>query len=143
MTRTDAVEAIGRKYEIPYGSLVSGLGALVVALFVASLAIGYLPVDLWQGFRDALKGEWTAPALVLVELRVPRALLGTLVGFSLGLTGAAMQGLLRNPLAEPGIIGVSGSAALGAVIVFYFGAAGAITLALPLGGVAGAIVATF
>src|SRR5262245_54738949 len=142
MTRTDAVEATGLKYEIPYGSLVTGLGVLVAILFGASLAIGYLPVDLWQGVRDLWRGEWTAPALVLVELRVPRALLGCLVGFSLGLTGAAMQGLMRNPLAEPGIIGVSGAAALGAVVVFYFGLAGFLSLALPLGGIAGAILAT-
>src|SRR5215475_3338467 len=142
MTRTDAVEATGRKYDIPYGSLVTGLGVLVAILFVASLAIGYLPVDLWQGAADAWRGEWTAPALVLVELRVPRALLGSLVGFSLGLTGAAMQGLLRNPLAEPGIIGVSSTAALGAVVVFYFGLSGVFLLALPLGGVVGAMVAT-
>ena len=67
---------------------------------------------------------------------MPRALLGALVGFSLGITGAAMQGLLRNPLAEPGVTGVSGAAALGAVIVFYFGLAGTVPLALPLGGVA-------
>jgi iron complex transport system permease protein len=142
MTRTDAVEATGRKYEIPYGSLVTGLGVLVAILFGASLAIGYVPIDLWQGARDLWRGEWTPPALVLVELRVPRALLGCLVGFSLGLTGAAMQGLLRNPLAEPGIIGVSSTAALGAVAVFYFGLSGVFLLALPLGGVVGAMVAT-
>ena len=53
-----------------------------------------------------------------------------------------MQGLLRNPLAEPGIIGISGAAAFGAVTIFYFGLAGALSLALPLGGVAGAAVAT-
>jgi iron complex transport system permease protein len=107
------------------------------------LAIGYLPVDLAQGARDLWNGEVTPPALVLLELRLPRALLGCLVGFSLGLTGAALQGLLRNPLAEPAIIGISGSAALGAVSVFYFGLAGMLPLALPLGGVAGAAVATF
>jgi len=142
MTRTDAVEATGRKFDVPYGFLVTGLGVLVVILFVASLAIGYLPVDLWQGAADAWRGEWTAPALVLVELRLPRALLGVIVGFSLGITGAALQGLLRNPLAEPGIIGVSTMASLGAVIIFYFGLSGAFLLALPLGGVAGAMVAT-
>src|SRR5262245_11398980 len=142
MTRTDAVEATGRKFDVPYGFLVTGLGVLVVILFGASLTIGYLPVDLWQGAADAWRGEWTPPALVLVELRLPRALLGCLVGFSLGLCGAALQGLLRNPLAEPGIIGVSSMASLGAVIVFYFGLSGVFLLALPLGGVAGAMVAT-
>ena len=85
----------------------------------------------------------TLAALVLVELRLPRALLGCFVGFSLGISGAALQGLMRNPLAEPGIIGVSGAAAFGAVAVFYFGLAGALSLALPLGGIAGAAVATF
>jgi iron complex transport system permease protein len=142
MTRTDVVGTTERKFELTYASLVAGLGVLVVILFGASLAIGYLPIDLWQGVSDLWRGEWTAPALVLVELRLPRALLGCLVGFSLGLTGAAMQGLLRNPLAEPGIIGVSSTAALGAVAVFYFGLSGALSLALPLGGVAGAAVAT-
>ena len=58
---------------------------------------------------------------ILLELRLPRALLGLMVGATLGLSGAALQGLLRNPLAEPGIVGVSSSAALGAVIVYYFG----------------------
>jgi iron complex transport system permease protein len=142
MTRTDAVEVAGQRHEIPYSSLVTGLAVLVAILFGASLTIGYLPVDLWQGAADAWRGEWTSPALVLVELRVPRAVLGCLVGFSLGLTGAAMQGLLRNPLAEPGIIGVSSTAALGAVVVFYFGLSGVFLLALPLGGVVGAMVAT-
>ena len=69
---------------------------------------------------------------------MPRALLGALVGFSLGLTGAAMQGYLRNPLADPGVLGVSAAAALGAVVVFYAGLAGSFSLALPLGGIAGA-----
>src|SRR5262245_16257540 len=142
MTRAETIESTDRKFDVPYRFVVSGLSILVVLLFGASLAIGYLPVDLWQGLKDLWKGEWTPPALVLLELRLPRALLGCLVGFSLGATGAAMQGLLRNPLAEPATIGVSGAAALGAVTVFYFGLSGAISLALPIGGVAGATAAT-
>jgi iron complex transport system permease protein len=59
--------------------------------------------------------------LIMHEIRLPRALLAALVGFSLGVSGAALQGFLRNPLAEPGIIGVSASAALGAVLMFYTG----------------------
>ena len=123
-------------------TLVACLSVLVAILLLASLAIGYVSLDLWQATRDALGGERTLAALVLVELRLPRALLGCLVGFSLGITGAALQGLMRNPLAEPGIIGISGAAAFGAVLVFYFGLAGALSLALPLGGIAGAAVAT-
>jgi iron complex transport system permease protein len=128
---------------LPYRALVLGLAVLVILLFAASLAIGYVSLDLRQAARDVLAQKPTLAALVLIELRLPRALLGGLVGFSLGITGAAMQGLMRNPLAEPGIIGVSGAAALGAVTTFYFGLAGALSLALPLGGVAGAIAATF
>ena len=75
------------------------------------------------------------------EIRLPRTLLGALIGATLGLAGAALQGLLRNPLAEPGLIGVSGGAAFGAVVMFYSGAAAAFPLALPLGGMAGALVA--
>lgn len=126
----------------PYGALIGGLSASIVALFSVSLAIGYAPLDVPQGISDALAGRATLAAIVLTELRLPRALLGGLVGFSLGLTGAAMQGLMRNPLAEPGIIGVSGTAALGAVTTYYFGFASALSLALPLGGVGGAFAAT-
>jgi iron complex transport system permease protein len=126
-----------------YAGLVGALLALTAMLFIVSLSIGYAPLDLGQAFGDLFNGRPTLASLVLTELRVPRAVLGALVGFSLGITGAAMQGLLRNPLADPGITGVSGSAALGTVIVFYFGLASAVPLALPLGGVLGAIVATF
>lgn len=122
-------------------AVIAILGVAVVALTFASTAIGYAPFDLPAAFADLVAGRTTLPALVLWELRVPRALLGALVGFSLGLTGAAMQGYLRNPLADPGILGVSSAAALGAVVVFYGGFAATMSLALPLGGIAGAGVA--
>ena len=121
--------------------LVPALSALVLALTLASVAIGYAALDLPAALADLLAGRTTLPALVLWELRIPRALLGALVGFSLGLTGAVMQGYLRNPLADPGILGISSAAALGAVIVFYGGLAGSLSLALPLGGIAGAALA--
>lgn len=65
----------------------------------------------------------TAEMIVLVmrEIRLPRALLALLIGASLGLSGAALQGYLRNPLAEPGLLGVSASASFGAVIAIYSG----------------------
>lgn len=117
------------------------LGLLVLVLTVASIAVGYAPFDVPAAAGDLLAGRATLPALVLWELRLPRAVLGSLVGFSLGLTGAAMQGYLRNPLADPGILGISSAAALGAVVVFYGGFAASLSLALPLGGIAGAAVA--
>lgn len=128
--------------EVSYGGLIAVLLLLVAALSAASVAIGYAPFDLGAGLADLLAGQDTLPALILAELRLPRAIMGVMTGFTLGLAGAAMQGLLRNPLAEPGVIGVSGAAALGAVLVFYTGLAGAFTLALPLGGITGALLAT-
>jgi iron complex transport system permease protein len=68
-------------------------------------------------------------------------LLALLIGGTLGLCGAALQGLLRNPLAEPGLLGASSGAALGAVLVFYFGFAAADSLILPIGAVAGSLTA--
>jgi iron complex transport system permease protein len=143
MTQVAVIGALERERLSSHRLLVTGLSILVLLLTVSSLSIGYAPLDVKKALLDVLGGRHTRGALVLVELRLPRALLGGLVGFSLGMTGAAMQGLMRNPLAEPGIIGVSGCAALGAVITFYFGLAGAFSFALPLGGIAGAFGATF
>lgn len=68
-----------------------------------------------------MTGEYSAAAMVIGEIRLPRTLLSLAVGAALGLSGAALQGLLRNPLAEPGLTGASQGAALGAATVFYFG----------------------
>ena len=127
---------------LSYPALVALLLVAAMAALIGSMAVGYAPLDIGAAARDVLHGNHTLSALVLVQLRVPRAVLGALVGFSLGITGAAMQGLLRNPLADPGITGVTSAASLGAVVVFYFGLAGALPLALPLGGIAGAGLAT-
>lgn len=123
-------------------TLVALLAGATLAMLIGSMAVGYAPLDLGAALSDAVAGRKSLPALVLVELRLPRALLGALVGFSLGLAGAAMQGLLRNPLAEPGILGISSAASFGAVIVFYTGLSASFALALPLGGIAGAMLAT-
>jgi len=124
-----------------YRGLVAVLSLGTLAMTVLSLFIGYARLDVPQALSDAANGVRSLPALVLIELRLPRALLGCFVGFSLGITGAAMQGLLRNPLAEPGVIGVSGAAAFGAVCAFYSGFASLFALALPVGGIMGAILA--
>jgi iron complex transport system permease protein len=111
--------------------------ALGVALaFAASLAIGRGSDGATFGF-----GGPDLSAIILREIRLPRTLLALLVGGTLGLCGAALQGLLRNPLAEPGLLGASSGAAFGAVIVLYFGLAGAASLLLPIGAVCGSLVA--
>ena len=127
--------------EVAYGPLLAALAALTLAAALVSLAVGYARLDLFAALADAFAGRPTVAAVVLEQIRLPRAALGATVGFSLGLAGAALQGLLRNPLADPGVIGVSGGAAFGAVVVFYSGLAGLIALAMPLGGVAGAVLA--
>ena len=116
------------------------LAALCAALMLASLLIG--PAG--AGLAESLQALWSgdgALGLVMREIRAPRAVLGFMVGASLGLSGAAMQGYLRNPLAEPGLIGVSASAALGAVIALQTGFATAFALALPVAALAAALVA--
>ncbi|MET4129394.1 iron ABC transporter permease [Roseovarius sp. MBR-6] len=118
--------------------LAFGLAALVAALFLASLVVGPAGITAGAGLRALVLGGDGPEPLVMREIRLPRALLGVMIGASLGLAGAAMQGYLRNPLAEPGLIGVSGSAALGAVLAIHTGLAATLTLALPLAALAGA-----
>jgi len=116
--------------------LYVALLALAGATAALSLLVGRTSGGPTFGFGSA-----DLAATILVEIRVPRVLLALLVGGTLGLCGAALQGLLRNPLAEPGLLGASSGAAFGAVVVFYFGFAAADSLILPLGAVAGSLTA--
>jgi len=118
--------------------LALALSALVAVLFAASLTTGPSETSALSDLSALLLGGDGPLPLVMREIRLPRALLGVMIGASLGLAGAAMQGYLRNPLAEPGLIGVSGSAALGAVLAIHTGLAAAFTLGLPLAALAGA-----
>ena len=104
---------------------------LVIMLTAASLLVGKITLS-W----DILSQQNPVTRIIFLELRLPRALLGLLIGAALGLAGAAMQSYLRNPLAEPGTLGVSSTAAFGAVLSIFFGIAGAHPWALPLCGVA-------
>src|SRR5258708_25277275 len=115
---------------------------LLAAMFVISLLAGrvWLPIaDVWDGLwsKDA-----NLAATIVTQLRLPRAILALEVGLSLGLSGAVLQGVTRNPLAEPGLLGVSAGAALGAVIAVYFGFASHFASAAPLLGLVGALLAS-
>jgi iron complex transport system permease protein len=116
------------------------LSALVGVLFIAALVIGPADLTVAQSLTALVFGGDGPMTLVMREIRLPRAILGLLVGGALGLAGAAMQGYLRNPLADPGLIGVSGSAALGAVLSIQMGLAAAMALALPMMALGGALV---
>ena len=115
------------------------LAVLVAAAISVSFgASGLGPLDLWR----TLAGD-ADPAVrtILLQLRLPRAVLAALVGGALGLSGCTFQALLRNPLAEPYVLGVSGGAAVGAVSVFVTGLGVRMPWMLPLGAFLGAVAA--
>jgi iron complex transport system permease protein len=91
------------------------LACALLLVMILSLMSGRV----WVPFDQWLSGDLRS--LIIMELRLPRATLGALVGAALGMAGATMQGYLRNPLADPGLFGISSSAALGAVTSLFFG----------------------
>jgi iron complex transport system permease protein len=119
------------------------LGLATVALFLLSLTVGPATIAFGDSLSALLSDKGDAIALIMREIRLPRAILGLTIGATLGLSGAALQGWLRNPLAEPGLLGVSASASLGAVIAIYSGLSAIFPLGLPLAALAGAVLAVF
>ena len=126
------------------------LAALALAAALVSLSLG--PVDIpvdhvasivlsFVGIEFADVGR--TEHLVIEQIRLPRILVGAVVGMALAVAGATMQGLFRNPMADPGIIGVSAGGALGAVVAIATGATGLFFLALPTFAFVGALAATF
>jgi iron complex transport system permease protein len=116
---------------------------LVLTALAALASLGFGTVSLAPDRVIAAllgKGDPIASTIVL-DLRMPRMLLGLLVGAMLGLAGAALQGFLRNPLAEPSVLGASNAAAFGAVIALYFGIAELHPALLPLLAIAAAMIA--
>jgi iron complex transport system permease protein len=125
-----------------YRATLACLALATVVLFAASLFVGPAGLGIGESLAALFAGRGEAATLVMREIRLPRAVLGMLIGAGLGISGAALQGYLRNPLAEPGLIGVSGMAALGAVLALYTGLSATVPLALPLMALAGALTAT-
>lgn len=124
-----------------FGWLIFLLALLLLISSAVALHIGVADMSVWQAWRDLWTDGRSLVEVVVWDIRLPRVLLALLVGATLGMAGAAMQGLLRNPLAEPGILGVSSGAALGAVLVLYFGMAASAWFWLPLASIVGAFVA--
>lgn len=114
----------------------------VILAAIASLMIGRTSLevmDVLKGFFGPMNDPVT---IIVTELRLPRVLLGILIGATLGVSGAALQGVLRNPLADPGVIGVTASASLGAVIAIHLGLATVWPLFIPIMAMVGALIAT-
>jgi len=116
------------------------IGALVG--LVAALAVGSLSLPLTEVFA-ALRGEPVSNAAVVLELRLPRALAGFACGGLLALAGALMQVLLRNPLADPYVLGISGGAGVGAMIAILLGLSAAGLNGLAFAGALGAMLIVF
>lgn len=127
---------------VSHKRLTITLLALLLATIIGACLLGpasLAPLDLIA----AVLGDGSPVGrVILFDIRLPRAIAAALAGLALGTSGAAMQGLLRNPLAEPGVMGISASAALAATACVYFGLAGLTPWLVPLASLGGALLAT-
>ena len=126
--------------------LFGGLGVASVGVFIAELALGPVAIAPHEVWAALWPGQSAADqnALIITVIRLPRAVLAALVGAILAISGAAMQGLFRNPLADPSLIGVTAGASLGASLAIVFGGAlaGAMGLTIvSIGAFIGAVLA--
>jgi iron complex transport system permease protein len=114
---------------------------MLCLLLILSLLAGRV----WLSPAEVLEGLFASQSqlssLIVTELRLPRAVLAIAAGATLGLSGAVLQGLTRNPLAEPGLLGVTSGASFGAVIAIYFGISQVSSAAIPVFGLIGAFAA--
>ncbi len=117
------------------------LFACLLALFAACL-LGSTSLPAERVVAALLGQAEHGEHIVVWSIRLPRALAAFLVGAALGLSGAALQGLLRNPLAEPGVLGVSATASLAATTTLYYGLAAYSAWVLPIAAITGALLAT-
>jgi len=144
---------MGRLHELTrarLGAVLTLLGTLVLTAMLVAVAVG--PADIGLADVSILLGRAAARALgqtgaavtwqetILWQVRLPRVLTGAAVGAALALSGAVLQGLFRNPLAAPSVLGVASGASLGAVIAIYFGLAARLIWALPLFAITGALI---
>ena len=116
------------------------LGGLLV--ITTSVLVGPTSLSLAASLQALLGTGPESAQIIVQDIRLPRALSAYLVGAMLGLSGAALQGLLRNPLAEPGVLGVSASSSLFATFSIYYGLSAFSGFILPLAAIAGALLAT-
>lgn len=124
---------------LPYPLLLILLALLAIVLGCVSMLVGPGggPAEIMAMLN---RGDTDLAWMIVGQVRLPRTLLALMVGGTLGMAGAALQGYLRNPLADPGVVGVTSAASLGAVLALYSGISLAFPMALPVMGIAGAIV---
>lgn len=115
------------------------LGTLAIAAVLAAIALGAAGLPVTRTIATLFGNGTEIERVIVLDLRLPRAALGLLAGGSLAISGAVFQALLRNPLAEPYVLGVSGGAAVGAVSVIVFAGSQSSEWLLPLGALSGAL----
>ena len=119
------------------------LAGLVLVLFVLSLGVGPVRLSPSVVAKALLGSANEAQRIIVQEIRLPRAVLAVAIGGILGLSGAALQGLLRNPLASPSLFGAPQAAAFGAVLIISTGLANTLSFALPVAAILGAFASVF
>ena len=128
---------------ISFTALTGLLLAAIALASVIALNTGLADIEVIKGLQDFFSGEQSLAANVIGQIRLPRLILALVIGATLGMSGAAMQGLLRNPLADPGVLGVSSGAAFGAICTLYFGIAASAWYWLPGAAIVGALFTLF
>ena len=128
------------RFAMPRWSLIAALSALTLVAAVASLLFGAVDLSVARLVDAAMGNNDKVASIILFDLRLPRTILALAVGAMLGLAGAALQGYLRNPLAEPSVLGTSNAAALGGVAAIYFGLAEIHPIVLPVLATGGALL---
>ena len=119
-----------------FGFLTAGLLLFTGLAAMTSLLVGPAPLSILDVALALLGSGDEVTRVIVWELRVPRTALALMIGATLAISGAALQGFVRNPLASPGLLGATNFAALGAVLTLYFGGTAGFTLALPLSAIA-------
>jgi iron complex transport system permease protein len=127
---------------INYQRSIILLVALVMVLAAVSLCLGQDWISPWHAIQSSTTNPESITAVIIREIRLPRTLIAILAGVSFGMSGAAMQGLLQNPLASPGLVGSASGAALGAVTSLYFFSGVWHPQSVPIAGMLGALLTT-
>ncbi|GGD10990.1 FecCD family ABC transporter permease [Aquisalinus flavus] len=122
--------------------LLPSLLVASIAVLLAACFLGSTPMAVPRVLSALVGGGAAGDAIIVWQIRLPRALAAYVVGAALAISGAALQGLLRNPLAEPGVLGVTATASLGATFSLYYGLTALSVWVLPLSAIAGALAAT-
>ncbi len=118
------------------------LSLIAITAVATACLLGSTPMEFTRVLSALLGQSSPGDSIVIWQIRLPRALAAFVVGFALGASGAALQGLLRNPLAEPGVLGVTATSSLFATFALYYGLASASVYLLPIYAITGALVAT-